>query len=319
MIVLPTNAKGDETAVSNPEVPGAVERALVGGAEHELAVAGNGEYVIEPSLGAPLRTHGPDKAALLAAGSRRSFRVGDPERQPVCAEDYYQEIVYAVPASRPDRYAQSVNKIRGIVRRMNSLLNRSSRASGGGSADYKVLCDVAGQIQVSRVIVHGGSSFSDIVGSARAAGFDRANVDYTIFSDDVPTRRSCGVGSYSDDQSLSPDNANNSGGDYAVTYRDCWYSETPMHENGHNQGAVQYGAPHSTGKAHCWDAQDVMCYSPDGGDKHQRGVATKCQTVRFDCDHDDYFDTAPRPGEYLSRHWNIGSRLNRFVSFGAGE
>ncbi len=33
---------------------------------------------------------------------------------------------------------------------------------------------------------------------------------------------------------------------------DCWNGSTPMHENGHNQGAVQYDAPYSTGDgAHC--------------------------------------------------------------------
>ena len=60
-----------------------------------------------------------------------------------------------------------------------------------------------------------------------------------------------------------------------------------------------------------------MCYSPDGGDLHQFGVTVNCQgQARFDCGHDDYFDSAPEPGEYLASHWNVGSPLNRFLAFG---
>ena len=94
-----------------------------------------------------------------------------------------------------------------------------------------------------------------------------------------------------------------------------------MHENGHNEGAVQYGAPFSTGTgAHCWDENDVMCYSPDGGDLHQQGTIIRCtDQLHFDCGNDDYFDSSPESCEYLATHWNLGSRLNRFIAFGAGS
>jgi hypothetical protein len=83
-------------------------------------------------------------------------------------------------------------------------------------------------------------------------------------------------------------------------------------------GAVQYGAPNSTGSGgHCWEERDVMCYSPDGGDLHQQGPVVNCEgAARFDCGYDDYFDSAPEPGEYLATHWNLGSPLNAFISFG---
>jgi alpha-tubulin suppressor-like RCC1 family protein len=38
--------------------------------------------------------------------------------------------------------------------------------------------------------------------------------------------------------------------------------------------------------------------------------------MHYDCGHDDYFDAAPEPGEYLASHWNVGSTLNRFIAFG---
>ncbi len=97
--------------------------------------------------------------------------------------------------------------------------------------------------------------------------------------------------------------------------------ETPMHENAHNQGAVQPEAPNSTGTGgHCYEERDVLCYSPDGGDRNQNGIASRCTSrVTFDCGNDDYFDSAPEPAEYLAGHWNIGSALNRFVVFGQGS
>ena len=60
-----------------------------------------------------------------------------------------------------------------------------------------------------------------------------------------------------------------------------------------------------------------MCYSPDGGDRNQGGNVLDCAgRLHLDCGHDDYFDTAPEAGEYLASRWNIGSRVNRFLSFG---
>ena len=60
-----------------------------------------------------------------------------------------------------------------------------------------------------------------------------------------------------------------------------------------------------------------MCYSPDGGDRNQGGMLLAApESPRFDCDFDDYFDSAPEPGEYSDSHWNLGSPLNRFIAFG---
>jgi hypothetical protein len=90
-----------------------------------------------------------------------------------------------------------------------------------------------------------------------------------------------------------------------------------MHENAHNQGAVPYGSPNSTGTgAHCDEGEDVLCYTPDGGDRNQEPLSRVCSYVEFDCNADDYFDAAPELGEYLATHWNLGSPLNRFIEFG---
>ncbi|MGH3241344.1 MAG: hypothetical protein ACRDNL_13270, partial [Spirillospora sp.] len=235
------------------------------------------------------------------------------------AGDFFQHVLYARPAGAPDRYQLVRAELQAQLRRMNAVLNAESVASGGPGADYKVLCDGDGQVAVGS-FTSPGPSFSQIVSAARAAGYGSEQADYTIFYDGA-AGGSCGIASYSKDERLLEDNVNNSGGDYGVVYQPCWFSEIPMHENGHTMGAVQYGTPNSTGSGgHCNEEEDVMCYSPDGGDQNQGVPATRCAAlVRFDCNFDDYFDTAPEPGEYLESHWNLGSPLNRFISLGGPQ
>ena len=120
----------------------------------------------------------------------------------------------------------------------NALLSSESIASGGPSADFRVVCDGAGEIRVDS-FTSPGSSFQSIVGAARSAGFSLETRNYTIFYDGSG---GCGIGSYANDERLTASNRSNQGGGYAVAYQGCW-TEVPMHENGHNMGAVQYSAP----------------------------------------------------------------------------
>lgn len=276
-------------------------------------------YRIPIEDGPDLLTHGPDVQLNAPEVRDSGFSAGNPERPPACSGDHYQQILYGRPSSSPDRLASVLPSLRAQMLRTNALLNQNSLDSGGPTADYKMACDPDGQINVQGFTAS-GSSFSQIVAGARAAGFDDPNVDYTVFFDD-PGSNACGVGSYYNDDRLIASNRSNSGGGYGVAYSPCWYGTTPMHENGHNEGAVQNGAPYSTGTGgHCWDEQDVMCYSPDGGDLHQEGTIQRCtDKVYFDCGFDTYFDSAPEPGEYLDSHWNVGSPLNRFIVFGGGN
>jgi hypothetical protein len=178
-----------------------------------------------------------------------------------------------------------------------------------------VVCDASDGLAIGSFTNAGGSDFADIVAAARAAGYDRTDVDYAIFYDDS-ARRACGTGSYIEDSRPTPDNANNSGGGYAVVYSDCWAGSTPLHEVAHTQGAVQPDSPYSTGSAaHCRDERDVMCYA-DGGER-DAGMIDRCMDrEHFDCGHDDYFDVAPQKGEYLATHWNLGSPENAFITLG---
>ncbi len=311
-------------------------RAVVGS---DAELQPNGLYEVRAG-GATLQTHGPDPITVPGHGT--SMNVGDPERAPACTTSqtsYHQRVLYAYNQGSANRLATVTPHIQAAIRRMNHVLDEESIISGGPHMSYRVLCTTAGAISVTAFPVPPGSggnaqsSFDNIVAAARTAGYTRTNVDYTIFYDaNDQSGLACGVGSFwSDDRPIAGNFSNNPGGGiqggYAVTYgpyasptsAGCWYGHTPMHENGHNQGAVQQAAPFSTGDGgHCWDEIDVMCYSPDGGNVHQQGTVTYCAaSERFDCRNDTYFDAAPETGEWLASHWNIGSTVNRFVVRGA--
>ena len=125
------------------------------------------------------------------------------------------------------------------------------------------------------------------------------------------------------DDRLAEDNAYNKGGDIAIVFGQQDDLRVPLfilHEYAHAMGAVQNTAPHSTGEWHCNDeppadtgGSDVLCKS----DNPNTVFSDSCNgfQLRFDCNNDDYFNPKPEPGSYLAAHWNLGSKLNRFIKF----
>ena len=81
----------------------------------------DGLYRVTPSVGEPVLTHGPDTRAAsesreAAAGARRhGLRRGRVERQPVCATDFYQQVIYASTDGRPHRLAAATAQIRAVI------------------------------------------------------------------------------------------------------------------------------------------------------------------------------------------------------------
>ena len=268
-----------------------------------------GLYEVPLRTGPPLVTHGADPAQEFTPDPREGA-----QRPPVCARDFHQHVLYGRPVTAPDELAATRPLIEAAMANANAELDRAAMASGGRHADYRVKCDSSGRLAIGTFVNLRSASFADIVDAARLSGALDPNADYTIFYDDAAAT-SCGIGSFVPDDQPGVDNANNSGGGYAVVYPRCWNAKTVMHENGHNMGAVQSGAPHATGlNAHCRDESDVMCYAD--GAEGPAGMLDRCAGgEHFDCGDDDYFDTAPEPGEYLATHWNLGARANHFVHF----
>ncbi|MEO7804669.1 MAG: hypothetical protein ABIS18_10190, partial [Actinomycetota bacterium] len=215
--------------------------------------------------GRSLFTHGPDPRP---AHGEAELMVPDATRPPVCATENYQHILYGRPFFQPSRFEEVAPTLRAVVKYMNALLNKEAIESGNVEADFKVLCDESGEIKIDE-FVSTGVDYISIFDAAYQAGYNNPTVNYSMFFDSNGGAF-CGVGSYSQDDRPSQNNRNNQGGGYALTYEPCWMGRAPLHENGHNMGAVQPDAPYSTGSgAHCYEHRDVMCYSPDGGDKNQ--------------------------------------------------
>jgi hypothetical protein len=270
-----------------------------------------GLFRVEPAQGPPVLTHGPDAAMDYLPAPR----VAEAPRPPVCGSEYVQHVLVGRLAGLPDRAGAAADARRALAR-VNGMLAREAVASGGASADFRVACEPSGQVRVDSFVA-ASPRFEDIVDGARAAGFNRPDVNYTIFFDGPAVGDFCGMASYVADARPTADNQNNDGGAYAVTYQPCWDSPALLHEIAHNQGAVQPAAPNSTGTGgHCNQFLDVVCVAPDGGDRNQVPTLACAGTARFDCGFDDYFDAAPEAGEYLASHWNLGSPANRFVEFG---
>lgn len=312
----PSAALAHDGVVHAAVSEGATERAVEATLGEDADPAGEGLYAVEGEGGETVVSHGPDLLRAMPSGSAgRGFAPGEPERAPVCAEDHYQRFFYARAEGAPDRYEEVKAQIQAAVRRMNAVLNTASLASGGGTADLRVLCDEAGEVRVDPLV--SDEPITSLIAAIRRARLDAPGANNTVFYDGDASG-ACGIATITTDERLAPENVVNEGGGYAAVYGRCWFNEGPMHEMAHNMGAVQYGAPHSTGTgAHCYEEQDVVCYTPDGGDLNQGGAVDRCSgRIQFDCGADDYFDSAPEAGEYLSEHWNLGSPLNRFISFG---
>ncbi len=107
------------------------------------------------------------------------------------------------------------------------------------------------------------------------------------------------------------------GGDrWSATWSSSWgFVWADTHEMFHALGAVAGDAPHSTGKAHCYDGYDVMCYR-DGGPSWQKVVRCAWPGARYrlDCGDDDYFAVDPRRGSWLASRPQANVANSRFLA-----
>lgn len=254
---------------------------------------------------------GPDVAVAATRGSP----------VPTCQDpgaDYLVRPIYARAHDLPDGYNASLATIRGIVSDANRILDQAAIATGG-HATLRVPC-VDGVVTVVNAVLDTGAaqaSFGSILADLADLGYNDPSEKYVVYYDDASMQSECGcsgIGSIYRDSRADAGNANNgnAGAMYAVDY--AAGVGTWLHELGHNLGAVQLDAPHTSGGWHCVDGLDVMCYD-DGGWNADNYTSGACSTSVFDCGHDDYFSRSPPVGSYLASHWNLGSRVVRFLAF----
>lgn len=101
--------------------------------------AGKGLLRVKLKDASTVVTHGLDPETRAAQDHALDF--GGPERQPLCATEHFQHVLYGYPADAANRFATAKATILAEMKRMNALLNEEALASGGRTADYKVRCD----------------------------------------------------------------------------------------------------------------------------------------------------------------------------------
>lgn len=234
------------------------------------------------------------------------------------------QVLYGYPAGTPNNFQVDYAQILRAVDQVDKWLDDSSP---GYDQHYRWLCSSAGRVNVTAVQLpaigsDGVFTFTDYVNGMKAAGYNSTSRIYHTFVDNIDGAYAfSGQGTLDGDSQAGSANASNTGPAYSMTSGVSL--PTFMHEVGHNLGAVNNDAPHSSGAGHCWDDFDRMCYD-DGGSYFTGGglIVVNCDNAigssdgdwfadnHYDCGHDDYYSAAPPPaGSYLASHWNVSKNV----------
>ena len=279
---------------------------------------------VDPSQKDLICTHGPDPApegvdvradrapdlilpsAAAETGAVPCYGTG--------SDGYRVQLIYARGTSRTDRFATDEASFRAWAARMNQVV-RDSAAQTGGVRHIRFVTDAACNPVIDRVALSSSamSSFSSMVSELHNRGYNRTDRKYLVWADN---NTYCGISElYVDDSAdTTPGRNYNNGNPWvqgAIGRVDngCWglSNLVEAHELLHLLGGVQPTAPNGTPGYHCRDESDRLCYADGSGGGNVRQVCPSWHEALYDCNHDDYFSTAPFPGSYLSTHWNTAS------------
>jgi cell division septation protein DedD len=313
-----------QTGAPPPDDPG---RGLVyGGLRQEIGSGPcRGNFQIDrPHVATdrPLCTHGPDHAPpgvdVRQSAPPVTNGVAASSGSVVCDGDgtsgYRVQLIYAHASNVADRYAQYASSFQQWAGNIDHVFSQSA-AETGGDRHVRFVHDSACNAVVARVTLSptGDDTFSNTMKELQNQGFTRSDRKYLVW---VDANVYCGIAQvYYDDSAGSTNNSNGNPaiqGEIGRVDSGCWgqTASAEAHELMHTLGGVQTSAPHATTKNHCTDEYDRMCYADGSG----QALTYPCPPAHenlFDCNHDDYFSTAPAAGTYLATHWNTAN--NRFL------
>jgi hypothetical protein len=339
--VAPANAQStaQTTAPSTPSTPNA--RAIVEDVKRGLRFSGlrqgdaNGRCRGMFEAG-DVCTHGPDAApagidvrarrgtpVMSQATSTGSASTAAAAGTVPCYGDGVSgdrvQTAYVHASDVPDRYSQFLSSFTAWASAVDTVFN-SSAAETGGSRHVRFVTDSSCNLSVLDIQVSttGDDNISNTIQELRSQGFNRSDRKYLLW---VDANVYCGIGQvYGDDssgQANLSNGASNVQGEVARVDNGCWGvngQSIEAHELMHTMGGVQTSAPHATSYSHCWDQADRMCYD-DGSGAVMRQICPSSHGNLFDCNHDDYYSTAPPAGSYLATHWNVAN--SAFLTAGA--
>jgi hypothetical protein len=220
------------------------------------------------------------------------------------------QAVYAVASDRIDRFADIAPLIATWAGQMDAVVNHSAGETGGERhIRFVTTSGCALDVAHVRLSPTGDDSLSNTITEMRAMGLGRTDRKYVIWADATVY---CGIGQVGGGDTASTSNSANSGPHYARVDSGCWARTdhlSEVHELMHTLGAVQNSAPHSTGGYHCTDESDLMCYRDSASAPATTYPCPDAHEWLLDCNHDDYFHTAPPAGSYLDTHWNVATSV----------
>jgi hypothetical protein len=265
-------------------------------------------------------THGPDPVPPDLgrngrAGAAAAKTVAAASASIVCDSNGQSglrvQMLYVHASDVSNRYAQLVPALRGWAGDADQIFEASA-ARTGGTRNLRFVHDASCQPDVVDVPVPatGDDYFGATIREVIAQGHDRTDRIYVMFVD-TTSAGICGIATMSNDDRAGDVNGHNDGPAYARVDAQCWSGWVVAHEVMHTLGGVQRSAPHASGAGHCIDEYDVMCYqdSASAPPIQMNCPDSSWNSTRFDCGHDDYFNTNPAPGSYLATHWNPANNL----------
>ena len=217
------------------------------------------------------------------------------------------QAMYVREATTPSRYGVVLPLLQNEVANVDDVFAVSAQKTGGVR---RVRWVHSGCVPViPEVVVPAGAlaSFSATKEALSGLGYNDPNRKYLAFADASVL---CGIGTFYPDSRPVGNPNDGYKASYSRVDSRCWSPgsiSVAAHELTHNLGGVLPGAPHVTPDGHCWDENDVMCYVDGGGVTMQTVCADKSHERLLDCNGDDYFNTAPAPGSWLSQSWNTAS------------